>query len=89
MYMSRSVATGETRGAMVPLFNFQAKQGPTFSVSNVKDTGFYGCSKIMQIRNFTIFTVGATIFGQLTHLFSNCEREIDHFMLDHLKSFDT
>ena len=82
MYMSRSVATGETRGATVPLFNFQAKQGPTFSVSNVKDTGFYGCSKIMQIRNFTIF-------GQLTHLFSNCEREIDHFMLDHLQSFDT
>ena len=88
MYMSRSLATWETRGAMVPLFNFQAKQGPTFSVSNVKDTGFYGCSEI-QARNFTIFTVDGTIFGQLTQLFFNCKREIDHFMLDHLKSFDT
>ena len=36
-----------------PHFNFQTKQGPTVSVSNVGDTTFYGCSEIT--RNFTIF----------------------------------
>ena len=35
------------------------------SVSNIRDIAFYGCSEIIRIRNFTIFTVFATGFGQI------------------------
>ena len=55
------------QGDMSPLpphFNFRTKQGPKVSVSNIKDIAFYGCSEIMRTRNFTVFTVYATIFGQ-------------------------
>ena len=47
----------------------------------------YGCSEILRTRNFTTFTVYATIFGQLTHVFSNYKEEPDHFTLDLLKMF--
>ena len=52
-------------GAMPTHFNFRTKQGPTVSVSNIRDIAFYGCSEIMRTRNFTIFTVYAKISGQL------------------------
>ena len=59
MYMCRGVATGVEGGqggaCPPPLFNFQTKQGPIVSVSNVGDTAFYGCSEI--------FTVCSTTFG--------------------------
>ena len=70
-----------------PNFNFQTKQSPTVSVSNVRDTAFYECSEIIPNINFTTFTVYATIFGQLTHVFSNYKEELDHFTLDPLKMF--
>ena len=38
---------------------------PTVSVSNIRNIVFYGCSEIMRSRNFTIFTVYTTIFGQV------------------------
>ena len=50
-------------------FNFQTKQGPTVSISNIKGIVIYGCSEIKQTRNFTIFTVYATIFGPFTAAF--------------------
>ena len=66
--MIRGVAIGEGRGAGVchgpPHFNFQTKQGPKVAVSNISDIAFYECSEIIGTRNFTTFTVYATIFGQ-------------------------
>ena len=53
----------------LPYFNFRIKQGPEFSVSNISDIGFYGCSEIIRTRNFTSFTVYATIFGQFMAVF--------------------
>ena len=52
-----------------------------------------GVQKLYGPRNFTIFTVYATIFGQfmaaLWQFFSNYIKEIDHFTLDLLKRSDT
>ena len=53
----------------VPHFNFWTKQDPIVSVLNIKDIAFYGCLKIIRTRNFTIFTLHATIFEQLTGAF--------------------
>ena len=89
MCMCRGVATGISVEPCLPHINFQTKQGPTVLVSNVRDTALYGCSEIIQTRYSTIFTVYATVFGQLTHVFSNFKREIDHLKLDLLKSFNT
>ena len=50
-------------------FNFWTKQGPTVSTSNIRDIAFYECSEITRTRNFTIFTVFTTIFGQFTAAF--------------------
>ena len=50
-------------------FNFQTKQGPTVSGSNIRDIAFYVCSEIIRIRNFTSFAVYAIIFGQFTTAF--------------------
>ena len=69
IYIYRSVATGGARGPWPPHFNFRTKQGPTVSVSNIRDIAFYSCSEILRIRNFTIFTVYATIFGKFTTVF--------------------
>ena len=53
--------------SILPHFNFWSKQSPTASVSKIRDIGFYGCcSEIIRTRNFTTFTVHATIFGQFT-----------------------
>ena len=68
-----------------PNFNFQTKQSPTVSVSNVRDTAFYECSEMIRNINFTTFTVYATIFGQLTHVNSSHKSESDHFVLDPLE----
>ena len=69
----RGVATGRAMGAMppppLPNFNFRTKQGPKISVSNIRDIAFYGCSEIIQIRNFTVFIVYATGFGQFMTAF--------------------
>ena len=54
---------------MAPHFNFQIKQGPKFSVSNISDIAFYGCSEIIGTRNFTTLTVYATIFEQFKAAF--------------------
>ena len=56
MYMCRGVATEGGRGSgPPPLFNFETKQGPRVSVSNVGDTAFYGCSEIFSVfYNFWI-----------------------------------
>ena len=64
------------------------KQGPTISVSNIRDIAFNGCSEIIWTRNFTIFTVYATVFRQYTAT-SNYIGEIDQFTLDFLKRSDT
>ena len=80
--------TTEGPGVITPHSNFQTKQGPTVSVSNVRDIAF-GCSEIIRTRSFTIFTGYATIFRQLTHVFSNYKRELYHFTLDLLKKSDT
>ena len=52
-----------------PHLNFQSKQGPTVLVSNTKDVAFTECSEIIRTRNFTIFNVCATIFGQFAAVF--------------------
>ena len=72
-------------------FNLRTKQDPTVSVSNIRNTIFYDCSEIIRTRNFTMFTVHATIFGQFTIAFhfSNYIGETDHFTLDLLKRFGT
>ena len=54
---------------MAPHFNFRTKQGPTVSVSNIRDIAFYVYSEIIRIRNFTIFTVYTIHFGQFTATF--------------------
>ena len=54
-------------------------------MSNVWDTAF--C--FIQSKNFTIFNAYATIFGKLTHVFSNYKRKAGPFMLDPLKRSDT
>ena len=67
----RGAATGEKvggKGTQTSHFNFQTKQGPTVSVSNIRNIDFYGYLGIMRTRNLTIFTVSATMFGQLTGL---------------------
>ena len=38
-------------------------------MSNTGDIAFYGRSENIRTRNFTIFTVYATIFRRLTHVF--------------------
>ena len=38
VYILKCVATGGGRGPWPPYFNFQAKQGPTVSVSDIRDT---------------------------------------------------
>ena len=63
------VATGGSEGPCSPRFYFRTKQGPTVSVSNIRDITFYGCLEIIRTKNFTIFTVYATIFGQFTTAF--------------------
>ena len=50
--------------------NFQTKQGSTVSVSDITDIDFYGYSEIIRTRNFTIFTVYTSIFGQFIGGFS-------------------
>ena len=57
------------RRVMTPHFNFRTKQGPKVSVSNIRDIAFYGCSEIIRTRNFTIFTIYATTFGEFTAAF--------------------
>ena len=85
-YFIRGVATAGGTGSLLP---------PTprlkLSVSNIRDIAFYGCSEVIRTRNFTIFTVYATIFGQFTavFIFSNYTGEIDHFTLDLLKRSNT
>ena len=70
IFSNRGVATGGMAGGDAPIhFNFQTKQSPTVSVSNIRDIAFYGFSEIIQTRNFTIFTVYATIFGLFTVAF--------------------
>ena len=59
----RGVATGGARG-LCP-----NTTGPTVSVLNIRDIAFYGCSEIIRTRNFTIFTLHATSFGQFTAAF--------------------
>ena len=66
---NRGVATG-VREAGEPWprnFKFRTKQGPTVSVSNIRDIAFYGCSEIMRTTSFTICTV--LIFRQFTVAF--------------------
>ena len=67
----RSVATGENMGTMPPSplhLNFQTKQGPTVSVSNIGNIAFHGYSKTIRTRNFTISTKYA-FFGEFTVAF--------------------
>ena len=46
-----------------PHFNFRTEQGSKISLSDIRDIVFNGCSEIIRTKNFTIFTVYATIFG--------------------------
>ena len=46
-----------SRGIWPQHFNFWTKQGPTVSVSNIRDIAFNECSEIILTRNFMIFTV--------------------------------
>ena len=63
-------------------FNFRTEQDPNFSVSNLRDIVFYKCSEIIRTRNFPIFIVYITIFGQLIFIFSKYIGEIENFTLD-------
>ena len=63
-------------GHSSPHFNFQTKEGPRVSVSNIRHIDFYECSEIIRTRNFTI-------------LISNYIRRIDHFTLDYMIRSDT
>ena len=45
------------------------KQGPTVPTSKISKISFYVCSEIIRTRNFMVFTVQATIFGQCTAIF--------------------
>ena len=58
---------GWCRRPWPPHFNFQTKKGSIMSVSNIRNILFYGCSS--WTRNFTIFTLYATIFGQFMAAF--------------------
>ena len=70
-FSNRGVANGGGGGGLggpcaptpSPHFNFQTEQGSKLSHSNIWDIVFYGCSEIIRTKNFTIFTVYATIFG--------------------------
>ena len=54
----------------LPHFNIRITQGLTFSVSDISDIAFFGCSEILLLtRNFAIFTVYASISGQFTATF--------------------
>ena len=68
-FLIRGAAIGGARRAMAPHFNFPTKQGPTISVSNTRDVAFYEYSEIIWTRNFTIFNMYVTIFGQFTAAF--------------------
>ena len=68
---------------MAPHFNFQTKQDPAVSVSNIRDL------EIIRTRNCTIFTVYAAIFGQFTAPFLFFLTKLDHFTLDLLKRSNT
>ena len=72
-----------------PHFNFWNQQGPTISFSSIRDIAFSACSEIIWTRNFTIFIVYATIFGQYTAVsdFFWLHTGKYHFTLDFLKSF--
>ena len=61
------------------------------SVSNIRNIAFYECSEIIRTRNYIIFTVYGTIFGQFSVAFhfSNYIGEIDHLTLDLVKMSDT
>ena len=76
------------------------KNVPTVSVSNFRDIVFYGCSEIILTRNFTIFTVYATISGQFMAVFHFLQlhkgnrslyvgppKKVRYLTLDLLKSF--
>ena len=69
-------ATEGARGAMPLHFNFQTNKDPPVSVPS---------------KNFTIFTVYGTIFGEFFRdfIFCNDVSEIDYFTLDLLKRSDT
>ena len=67
---------GEARRLWPPNFNFQTKQGPNISVSNIRDIAFCGYSEFW------------IIYGGFS-FFSNYIEEIDHFTLDLLKRCDT
>ena len=54
------------QGAMARHFNFQTRQGPQVSVSKI---AFYGCLEIIRTKDFTVFIVDATIFGQFIAAF--------------------
>ena len=94
------VVNGGASGIMVPHFNFQTKQGPKVSLSNIRDIAFYQCSEMMRTRNFTFFTVYVTIFGQFMAafhffelqrgnrwLFVGPDEKVQYLTLDLLKSF--
>ena len=80
------------QGGHGPLhLNFRTKQGPSVSVSNIRDNAFYGCSQIIRTKNFAILPSMLQYLNNLRHLFifSNCIGEIDHFTLDLLKRSDS
>ena len=90
--MIRDVATegeGGSMGAMLPSptsISKPSKQGPEISISNIRDIAFYRCSEIVRTRNFTIFTVYATVFGNRS-LHAGPSEKVRYLPLDLLKSF--
>ena len=67
LYQVRSQCRGQ--GGHGPHFNFWTKQGPTDSVSNIRDIVIYGCSEIIRTRNFMILIVYGAIFRRFTAAF--------------------
>ena len=97
---SHCVCGGGAMGQWFPHFSYRTKQGPRVSVSNIRNIAFYGCLEIIQTRNFTIFTMYATIFGRFPatfHFFKLHKRnrslhvapskKVQYLTLDFLKSF--
>ena len=87
----RGVATGVVRGAWPSHFSFQTTQGPTVSVSNIRQLLLIDVQKLCgpEIPRFSPCML--QFFGNMRRLliFSNYTREIDHFTVDFLKRSDT
>ena len=69
---------------MAPHFSFRTKQGPTVSVSNIRDIAFYSVQKLYGPETLQFLPRILQFLGNLQRffIFSNYTEEIDCFTLD-------